>query len=78
MCGHRVPNKGEKKKTMGIRFPAKGCLTSHSRSEINKMKLEKSEYKSLDDVGRVTGFTKSMSVYFVKHNTVTIYSMFIR
>lgn len=72
MGGHRVPNK------VGISFPAKGCLTSHGRSEINKKKLEESEYKSLDDVPRVTGFTKPMSVYFVKHNAVTIYSMFIR
>lgn len=42
------------------------------------MKVEESEYKTLDDAARVTGFTKAMSVYFVKYNVVTIYSMFIR
>lgn len=64
--------------TVDINFPAKRCLTSHSRSEINKIKFEESEYKSLNDAARVTGFTKLMSVYFVKNNAVTIYSMFIR
>lgn len=48
MGGHRVPNKG-KNMTVGISSPAKGCLTSHNRSEINKMKVEESEYKTLDD-----------------------------
>lgn len=76
MGGHRVPNK-EEKEIVGISFPAKWCLTSHSRSEINKMKLEESEYKTLDDVAGVTGFTKPMSVYFVKHNSITIYIMYV-
>lgn len=67
-----------KKMIVGISFPAKGRLILHSRSEINKMKLGESEYKSLDDIARVTGFTKPMSVYFVKHNAVIIYSVFIR
>lgn len=57
--------------TAGISFPAKGCLTSHSTSEINKMKPEEPEYKSWDDVARVTG----MSVYFVKYNAV-IYTVY--
>lgn len=39
MGGYRLPTKG-KKITVGISFPAKGCLTSHSRSEINKMNLD--------------------------------------
>lgn len=64
--------------TMDITFPEKRCLTSHSRSEINKMKFEESEQKSLNDAARVTGFTNLMSVYFVKNNAITIYSMFIR
>lgn len=64
--------------TVGVSFPGKCCPTSHSRSEINKMKLVEYEYKSLDDVAKVTGFTKVMSVYFFKHNAVTIYSMLIR
>lgn len=78
MGGHGVPNEGEKM-TVGVSFPAKGCLTSHNRSEINKMKLKESEYKSLGDAGRVTGFTKPMSVCVVKHNNaVTIYSIVTR
>lgn len=60
-----------------ISFSAR-CLTPHSRSELSKMKFEESEYKSLNDAARVTGFTKLMSVYFVKNNVVTIYSIFIR
>lgn len=51
--------------TVGISFLGKGCPTSHCRSEINKMKLVEYEYKSLDDVVKVTGFTKPMSVYFL-------------
>lgn len=65
--------------TVDITFPEKKrCLTLHSRSEINKMKFEESEYKCLNDAARVTGFTKLMSVYFVKNNVIIIYSMFIR
>lgn len=75
MGGHRVANKGEKLQWT-ISFPVERCLTSHSRPEINKMKFEESECKSLNH--RVTGFTKLMSVYFVKNNAVTIYSMFSR
>lgn len=41
------------------------------------MKLEESEYKTLNDVAGVTGFTKPMSVYFVKHTAITIYIMYV-
>lgn len=48
MSGHTLANK-RKKITVDISFPVKRCLISHSRSEINKMKFEESEYKSLND-----------------------------